>query len=122
MYARAVALEIPVAEEAGDADEHASQIEAVEHRHLAVFALEREQECEAARDLQEQAEGTRQTAILSHAGPQNGGSFERPRRGSPASVQRERDGERGEDDTEREKRFHQQSQAVALAPEQPRCE
>src|SRR5262249_57095805 len=68
----AVALQVPVGEEAGAANKRAAEIEAVEHGYRAVRALYRRQKRETGRNLQEQPERARQPALLPHAGPQDG--------------------------------------------------
>ena len=69
----------------------------------------------ACRDLQQKTEDARGQAILANADPHDGCAFERPRCRRPASIERQRHGERRKNDAERKKRFDEQTQIFALA-------
>src|SRR5438128_751223 len=86
-----MAPEIPRAEQAGDADENATQIKTVEHRHCAARRWNIQQKSAAGGELQQRSEPAYQKFLLTHADPDNGGAFERPGCGCPPPIKPERD-------------------------------
>jgi hypothetical protein len=79
---------------ARDRDEHGADEWRVEEAAARGHALVGAEVGEAREELQQQAEGAREGALLAHADPDDRRTFERPRRGSPTRVEGERDGER----------------------------
>jgi hypothetical protein len=88
------------------------------HQHQVVGqAMVAPQERDAREDLQQEAKGARDRALLAQAHPEHRGALERPARGGPARVECERDRECAEDHAESEERLREQRPALAARGE-----
>jgi hypothetical protein len=113
----AVSIEVPGTEQTGDREDHAADEGAVRDERRAGERTRIREEGGACEKLQEDAEDARGETSLSDAHPHDRGALERPRRGRPARVERERDREAAEDNAQRQEGFGQKTERLATAPE-----
>ena len=114
----AMAIEMPCREQARDRDQHRPDECAVGDRNRRRRTAGRpqrqaEHERDAGAQLQQQAERAHEAALEAHARPYDRRTFDGPRRGRPARVERQRNGQRREHDAEREEALDQQPDVVA---------
>ena len=70
-------------------------------QHAVATSLQTTEEGQPSRRLQKQRKSSSHTALLMQAEPENAGTFDRPRGRSPARIQPEWNGQRGEDHPQR---------------------